>query len=250
MLSALVGLVVGSVLSVVIERVPAKIPLLSPGPRCEKCAAAVSLRDGVPVVSWLLLRGRCRNCSERISIRYPAVEALTAALFVAVALRFGVRPVVLAYWLFAGTLVTVSAIDLEHFIVPNHIVYPVLAATIPLFGVLSLVDGAPIALARAAVGGAIGFGALLVIHLVQPRGMGFGDVRLAGVIGIYLGWLSIGDVALGLVLGFCLAAVLGIALLAAGKAGRKARVPFAPFLALGAMIVVLWGGPILSLWNG
>ncbi|MGH9130985.1 MAG: prepilin peptidase [Acidimicrobiales bacterium] len=247
--SAVVGLVVGCGLTSVIERVPAHVSLMSPGPRCPTCAAPVLLRDDVPVVSWVLLRARCRACSQAISARYPAVEAVTAALFVGVTLRFGVRPVVLAYWLFAATLVAVSAIDLEHFIVPNHIVYPVLAVTVPLLAVLALTDGTPFSLARAAIGGAVGFGVLVIIHLVQPSGMGFGDVRLAGVIGIYLGWLGIGEVALGLVLGFVVAAVVGIGLLAAGRAGRKTKVPFAPFLAVGAMATVFWGTPLLALWK-
>lgn len=240
------GLLIGSALTSVIERVPAKVPVLHPRWRCPECATPVLLRDDVPVISWLALRGRCRQCAKPISVRYPAVEVLTAALFVGVALRFGVRPVVLAYWLFAATLVAVSAIDLEHSIVPNRIVYPVLAVTVPLLGLLSLIDGTPSSLARAAIGGAIGFGALYLINLVKPQSMGFGDVRFAGIIGIYLGWLGLKDVVLGLFLGFLVAAVVGVALMAVGKSGRR-TVQFAPFLALGAMIVVLWGSHILAL---
>lgn len=201
------------------------------------------------MLSWLVLRGRCRHCSVAIGARYPIVELATAALFVGVTLRFGVRLPVLAYWLFAAALVAITAIDLEHAIVPNRVVYPVLAVTIPLLVAVSLADGTPLALARAAIGGAAGFGALCAIHLVQPQGMGFGDVRLAGVIGIYLGWLSLGRLALGLALGFVLAALVGAGLMAIGKAGRKTRVPFAPFLAVGAMVAVLWGGQILALWG-
>ncbi len=247
--SAAVGLLVGSALTSVIERVPAKLSLLRPGPRCPGCSAPLTLVDSVPVLSWAVLRGRCRHCARSIGTRYPAVEALTAALFVGVVVRFGEHPVILAYWLFAATLVAVSAIDLEHRIVPNRIIYPVLGISVPLLVALALADGAPVALARAAIGGAAAFAVLFLIHLIQPQGMGFGDVRLAGLIGVYLGWLSLGDVAAGLVLGFVLAAVVGIGLMAGGKAGRRSRVAFAPFLALGAMVAVYWGPQILALWK-
>lgn len=249
MLSGFLGLVVGSALTSVVERVPAQLAMLNPGPRCATCAAPLSAWESLPLVSWLVLRGRCAHCGHGISPRYPAIEVLTAGLFVGVALRFGLQPAVFPYWLLAATLVAISAIDLEHHIVPNRIVYPVLAVTLPLLVAVSLADGTPFALASAAIGGLAGFGALFVIHLIQPQGMGFGDVRLAGLIGIYLGWLSLGSVAAGLVLGFVAAAMAGLGLMAAGKAGRKSKVAFGPFLALGAMVVVYWGNPILALWG-
>ncbi len=255
-LGAVVGLLVGSVLTSVVERVPAKLAVTRPGPRCPGCGAPLGIFENIPVISWLALRGRCRHCTRRIGPVYPAVEALTAALFVGVTLRFGVHPTVLAYWLFAGTLVAVSAIDIEHHIVPNRIVYPVLGVTTPLLVGISLGEGTPRALVGAAAGGVAAFAIFFVIHLIQPQGMGFGDVRLAGVIGVYLGWLGAGDVAralddvaLGLALGFVLAAVWGLGLMAVGRAGRKSRVAFAPFLALGAMVVVYWGSSILALWR-
>jgi leader peptidase (prepilin peptidase)/N-methyltransferase len=255
-LSAVVGLLAGAVLTSIVERVPAKLAVLRPAPRCPGCAAPLGLSETIPVVSWLALRGRCRHCARRIGPVYPVVEALTAALFVGVTLRFGVQPIVLAYWLLAGTLVAVSAIDIEHHIVPNRILYPVLGVSIPLLVGISLGEGTPRALVGAAVGGVVAFAIFFVIHLIQPQGMGFGDVRLAGVIGVYLGWLGVGDVArgldfvaLGLVLGFVLAAVGGLGLMALGRAGRKSRVAFAPFLAVGAMVVVYWGSSIQALWR-
>ncbi|MGH9062693.1 MAG: prepilin peptidase [Acidimicrobiales bacterium] len=248
--SAVVGLAVGSFLNVVVHRVPMRVSVVRPRSQCPGCQMPVAPRDNVPVVSFLLLRGRCRSCAEPISPRYPVIEALTAALFVGVTLRLGLDLSVLAYWLFAAALVAVAAIDLEHHIVPNRVVYPTLAVAVPLLVLAAVVDHSPAALLRAAIGGAAAFVALLVIHLVQPRGMGFGDVRLAGVIGVFLGWLGLGLVALGLFVGFLLAAAAGIALMAAGRAGRRSQVPFAPFLAAGAMTSFLWGAPLVRMWLG
>ncbi|MGH9069066.1 MAG: prepilin peptidase [Acidimicrobiales bacterium] len=249
-LSALMGLAVGSFLNVVVQRVPLRLSVVHPRSQCPGCQAPVRPRDNVPIVSWLVLRGRCRHCAGPISPRYPLVEALTAALFVAVTLRLGLGAAVPAYWLFAAVMVAVSAIDLEHSIVPNRIVYPALAAAVPLLVGASLLRHALPSLETAAAGGAVAFAALFAIHLVQPRGMGFGDVRLAGLIGLFLGWFSLGQVAVGLFLGFLLAGVVGLALMALGRAGRKTRVPFAPFLAAGAMVSVLWGAPLVRLWVG
>lgn len=248
--SALIGLAVGSFLNVVVQRVPRRASVVRPGSQCPTCASPVAIRDNVPVLSWLVLRGRCRACSAPIPARYPLVEAGTAGLFVAVTLRLGASPAVPAFWLFVAVLVAVAAIDVEHRIVPNRIVYPALAASVPLLGLAAWAEHAGSALAGAAIGGAVAFVALLVIHLVQPRGMGFGDVRLAGVIGIYLGWLGLPEVAVGLFVGFLAAALVGVGLVALGRSGPRARIPFAPFLALGAMASFLWGVPLAHLWLG
>lgn len=253
-ISAVVGLFTGSVLTMVVERVPVGDGLVG-RPRCPACRAPVRLRDDLPVVSWLALGRRCRSCSRPISPRYPAVELVTAMVFVAVTLRLdrvtpgaagtlGALAAVPAYWVFAAVLVVVSAIDLERSIIPNRVVYPALAAALPLLVVASAGDRSWSSLATAAIGGAAAFAFLLVVHLIQPAGMGFGDVRLAGVIGVYLGWLGLGQVAVGLVAGFLLAAVVGAALLLAGSAGRTTKVPFGPFMAGGAMVSLLWGVPI------
>jgi leader peptidase (prepilin peptidase)/N-methyltransferase len=246
---AVLGLAVGSFLNVVIVRVPKKESVVSPRSRCPGCGTTLANRDNIPVVSWLLLRGRCRTCAEPIAARYPLVELGTAAAFAATAVRFGADAALPAFLLFVAALIAISAIDLELYIVPNRIIYPTLFAGIPLLLVAAAVDGDWASVRQAAIGGAIGFGAFLVIHLISPRGMGFGDVRLAGVIGMFVGWISVGHVLLGLFLAFLLASVLGVGLILVGLRGRKDHLPFGPFLALGAFLAVLFGDPLLRAYG-
>ena len=243
---ALVGLVVGSFLNVVIHRVPERQSVVRPRSRCPRCEAPLRSRDNVPVVSWFLLRGRCRSCRGAISIRYPLVEVATAALFLAAAVRLGADPALPAFLVVFAALLAISAVDLERFVVPNRILYPALFLAAPLLVAAAALGRDWSSLAGAALGGALAWGLLFAIHMASPRGMGFGDVRLAGLIGMLLGWLSIGHVLLGLFLGFLTAAVVGVSLVALGLRGRKDKVPFGPFLALGAVLAVLFGGPILS----
>ncbi|MDP8975673.1 MAG: prepilin peptidase [Actinomycetota bacterium] len=240
------GLAVGSFLNVVIHRVPEKQSVVHPRSRCPRCGTTLKPWDNVPVVSWLLLHGRCRNCRGSISIRYPLVEVATAALFVAAALRLGADPVLPAFLVVFAALLAISAVDLERFIVPNRILYPALFMAAPLLVAAAAVEGDWSSLRDAAIGGALAWVLLFAIHMASPKGMGFGDVRLAGLIGMILGWLSIGHVLLGLFLAFLSAAVVGVGLMATGVRGRKDRVPFGPFLALGTITAVFIGGPILS----
>jgi leader peptidase (prepilin peptidase) / N-methyltransferase len=246
---ALLGLVVGSFLNVVIHRVPERRSVVRPRSRCPRCDTTLKHWDNVPVISWVLLRGRCRSCHGAISIRYPLVEVATAALFVAAALRFGADPVLPAFLVVFAALLAISAVDLERFIVPNRILYPALFMAAPLLVVAAALDGDWSSLWGAALGGALAWVLLFAIHMASPKGMGFGDVRLAGLIGMLLGWLSIGHVLLGLFLAFLTAALIGVGLMVAGVRGRKDRVPFGPFLALGAITAVFVGSPILS-WYG
>jgi len=246
----LIGLCVGSFLNVVIYRVPRRESVIRPRSHCPSCDTPIADRDNVPVVSWLVLRGRCRSCRARISIRYPIVEVGTAALFVAAAVRLGATWQLPAFCVFFASLLAISMIDLDHFIIPNRVIYPTLAVTIPMLVVAAAADGTWSHLRNAAIGGVAGFAALFVIHFISPRGMGFGDVRLAGVIGMMLGWLGLRYLFLGLFLGFLLAAVIGLALIAARLRTRKDAVPFGPFMATGAVLAVLWGQAILNVYQG
>ncbi len=243
---AVVGLLVGSFLNVVIHRLPRGESVVSPRSRCPGCGTQLSALDNVPLVSWLRLRARCRSCGMRISARYPLVEAATAGLFVVAALRFGPEAVLPSFLVFFAALLAVSVIDLEHFIVPKKVVYPALLVSVPVLVLSAAVGDDWASLRDAAVGGLLGWGALFLVHLVSPEGMGFGDVRLAGLIGVHLGWLSVGHVLVGLFLAFLAAATVGIALIVARLRTRKDRVPFGPFLALGAVAGVLVGTPIID----
>ncbi|MGH9150596.1 MAG: prepilin peptidase [Acidimicrobiales bacterium] len=248
--AGLLGLAVGSFLNVVIHRVPLKQPVSRPRSRCGACGTPIAPRDNIPVVSWALLRGRCRACAAPIAARYPLVELGTAALFAAAALRLGADWALPAFCVFFAALLAVALVDLEHRTIPNRIVYPTLFTAVPLLTAAAALGGDWARWRDAALGGAAAFAALWVVWFVAPRGMGYGDVRLAGVIGLYLGWLGLGHVLLGLFLGFLLGGVVGAALLASRRRGRKDAVPFGPFLAAGAVLATLWGQPLIDLYLG
>jgi len=244
------GLAVGSFLNVVVHRVPRGESVATPRSRCPGCGTTIAARDNVPVLSWLLLRGRCRTCGEPISARYPLIELATAGLFVAAGLRFGAAWELPAFLVFFAALLALSAVDLERFILPNRILYPGWLAVAVLLLAAAALDPDWRSLRDAAIGAAAAWAVFFVIHIVSPGGMGFGDVRLSGLIGTALGWLSLGHVFLGLFLGFLVATVLSLALMAGGRRGRKDKIPFGPFLAVGAALAVLGGHPILDWYLG
>lgn len=245
----ILGLAIGSFLNVVIHRLPAKESVVRPRSRCPECGTELASRDNIPVVSWLLLRGRCRSCAKPISPRYPLVELATASLFAAIGIRFSDSWALPAYLLFVAALLAISVIDLEHYIVPNRILYPTLFVTAPLLAGAALLEGEPRRIRDAAIGGVAAWLALLVVHIIQPKGMGFGDVRLAGLLGMHLGWLDLELVLLGMILGFFLGAVIGILLIVTRLRGRKDAVPFAPFLAAGAVAAILFSDQLLRAYG-
>ena len=235
------GALVGSFLNVVIHRLPLRQSLVRPASRCPACEAAIAPYDNVPVLSWLLLRGRCRRCGRRISPRYPAVELLTAAAFAAVTAVRGFDEGLLLELPFVAVLIAVAGIDLEHRIVPNRIVVPAAIWAVAV-AALALTSELPELL----IAGAVAFTLLLLAALAYPAGMGMGDVKLAGVMGLYLGTA----VAPALLAAFAAGAVVGIAMLAREGAGaRKKGVPFAPFLALGGLVGVLVGPDLVDLYS-
>lgn len=244
--SALVGLAVGSFLNVVIARVPRRVSVATPASHCPECETPISPRDNIPVLSWLALRGRCRACGTRISVRYPAVEIGCAVLWGVVGYRFADSWALPAYLVLAAGLIALAVIDLEHSILPNRIVGPLAVAGVVLLGAAGVASADLTAFVRAVLGGLAAFGTLGALHLISPRGMGMGDVKLAFVLGLYLGWLGWGEVVLGLFLGFLLGSVVGIGLMVTGLRTRKDHVPFGPFLAAGTMIAVIWGQTLLD----
>lgn len=247
---AVFGLAVGSFLNVVIWRIPRKESVVAPASHCPGCGKPISPRDNVPVLSWLILRGRCRHCGVRISARYPLVEVGNAVLFAVLGARFAHSWALPAYLLLGAALLAISIIDLEHYLIPNRIIYPVGFASVPLLALGAGLDGHWWWFARALIGAACAFSALFVIHVASPRGMGFGDVRLSFVLGLYLGYLGALDVMFGLFLGFLYGAVIGMVLMVTRKRNRRQHIPFGPFLATGALTIVLFGGPILDWYRG
>jgi leader peptidase (prepilin peptidase)/N-methyltransferase len=242
--AAVLGLLIGSFLNVVIHRVPAGLSVVTPGSRCPVCERDIEWYDNVPVLSWIALRARCRNCRTRISIRYPLVELACGALFAAVAARIGWEPELAAYLVASAAMLALAVIDLDTTRLPDVLVLPTTLATAVLLAVAAAIDDQWADFGRAALGALIGFVALLAIHLVRPDGLGFGDVKLALLCGLLLGWFGLADVAIGLYGGFVLGAVVGVALIAAGRARFGRAIPFGPFLVVGTLGMVLVGDPL------
>ncbi len=247
----ILGFVVGGFVNLLVDRVPQKRPLAPLGGGCRGCVPGpdddLEQTAGpvgpVGVVLWPLRGGRCQSCGGTPSPRYAVVQLLTAAAFAGVGLRFGADWAVPAYLVFFTSLLAVSVIDLELHIIPNRIVYPTIFASVPLLALAALAQGDPGRLGRALLGAALAWGALFVIHVVSPAGMGFGDVRLSFVLGLFLGWLELRAVLTGLFLGFLLGSVLGVLLVALRRRGRRDHIPFGPFLAGGAALTVFFGDP-------
>jgi leader peptidase (prepilin peptidase) / N-methyltransferase len=239
--SGLLGAIIGSFLNVVIHRLPRGESLATPGSRCPACETPLKPYDNVPVVSWLVLRGRCRACGEPISPRYPLIEFLTAAVFVAVAAARGADPELALELPFAAMLIAVAGIDLEHRIVPNKILLPAAIWAIAGAAVIRTGD-----LPELLIAGAAAFVVLLLAALAYPAGMGMGDVKLVGVMGLYLGYA----VAPAMFAGFLAGSLVGLGMLARhGSAARKMGVPFAPFLALGGLLGLLVGPELIDLYS-
>lgn len=248
--AGLLGLAIGSFLNVVIYRLPRGESLSRPPSHCPSCNAPIRPRHNIPVLGWLILRGRCADCSARISVRYPLVELGTAALFVAVAVRLdslGLPEAAGAYLYFTGIGVALAMIDLDLKRLPNRIVlpsYPVL--TLLLLGA-TFANGDWWRLVRALLAAAVLFGFFFLLAFIYPAGMGFGDVKLAGVLGLVLGYLSWWAVAIGAFTGFLLGAVVGVAVLASGRGNRKTALPFGPFLITGTLIAV-FASDVIAGW--
>jgi leader peptidase (prepilin peptidase) / N-methyltransferase len=240
-LAAVLGAVVGSFLNVVIHRVPLGESIVSPGSHCPHCDAPVATYDNVPVLSWLLLRGRCRHCGGKISPRYPLVELATALAFAGIVAVRGFDDDLLLELPFAACLIALAGIDLDHKLLPNKIVYPLAA-----YGVIAtlLVDQDD--LVENLIAGAGAFLFLLLAVIAYPKGMGMGDVKLAGAMGLYLGL----SVIPAMLVAFLSGSLVGIVILAReGAAGRKKAVPFGVFLALGGIVGVLAGPELIDLYE-
>ena len=240
------GLLIGSFANVVIYRVPEGRSIVRPPSGCPACGSRVRSRDNIPVISWVVLRGRCRDCHAPISLRYPAVEALVGALFAGVGLRFGISWTGGGEAALAAGLVVLAFIDLEHLLLPKKIVYATLTVVAVVFVAGAATGTQWHRLLVAAISAVVPWALFFVINFVSPRAMGFGDVRLALLIGFGLGWLGAGYAFLGFIVASVLGSVVGVTMIALGKAGRRTPIPFGTFLAAGAVVAVLAGAPVVN----
>lgn len=242
----LFGLILGSFMNVVIYRVPRKESIAWPGSHCPGCDADIGVLENIPILSFIVLRGRCRHCGAPISWQYPLVEATTAVLMLSAYLHYGQTLMFIAAAIFLWVLLALSVIDIQFQKIPNVIVVPVgavalAAAAAQLFlpaRYLPLVDGA--GAQNAFIGFAIGGGLLMAIALVRPGGMGGGDVKLAAFMGIFLGRY----ILVGLFLGFLFGSIAGVFSMLALHKTRKDLLPFGPYLALGSLLTLVYGPAI------
>lgn len=235
--SLLLGLVVGSFLNVVIYRLPRHESLVRPGSRCPGCGVGIRFYDNVPVLSWVILRRRCRACGARIAIRYPLVEAITGVAYVLAFWRLGPDWPLLVAWAFIAAMVAVAYIDHDHMIIPNVIVIP--------GAVVGLMASVAIHPHRwwVYVAGSLGAGAFMfILVMVWPGGMGPGDIKMALFMGAVLG----ANVVVALFAAFLVGSLAGVFMLAVQKRSRKEKIPFGPYLALGAVLATLVGGGLLD----
>jgi leader peptidase (prepilin peptidase)/N-methyltransferase len=257
----LFGSLIGSFLNVVIFRVPAGRSIVSPPSACGSCGSLIRGYDNIPVISWLVLRGRCRVCMAAISPRYPLVELGTALAFAAVTVWVLVRwgmpvtldrqaaggaAVLLGFLYLAAISIALAMIDLDTHRLPNRIVLPAYVVGAVLLGAAGLLLGDGEALIRAG----IGLGALWLLYvalaMIYPGGMGFGDVKLAGVLGLFLGFLGWPELVVGTFSAFVLGGLFSIALLLTRRATRKSGIPFGPWMLVGAWCGILFGAPIAT----
>jgi leader peptidase (prepilin peptidase)/N-methyltransferase len=232
------GLVIGSFLNVVIVRLPEGRSIWRPRSSCPGCGTPIAWHDNIPLLSFAILRGRCRTCGRAIALRYPLVEAATGALFALSYLVFGPTPDFLVAAVFLAALVAITGIDLAHQIIPDVITLPGILA-----GVVATLATSRVSWLESLVGIVVCGGIFFVIILASRGGMGGGDMKLGAMLGAFLGW-KLG--LLALMLGVLAGGAVALCLLVLGRKGRKEAIPFGPFLALGGAITMLWGETILS----
>jgi len=261
--AGLLGLVIGSFLNVVVYRVPAGKSIVHPPSACPNCGATIRPWDNIPVVSWLVLRGKCRDCKAPISPRYILVELATGVFFAVLGAWYApsiaastdyVSPwiavaVVLqlvAFLYFAAVSVALFLIDIDTHRLPDVLVLPSYVVGIVLFGVVTIILGTWVDILIAIVS-AVALGVFyLILALIRPGGMGLGDVKLAGVIGLFLGWIGVGSVVVGAFSAFLLGGLFSIGLMIFRKAGMKAKIPFGPWMLVGAWVGVFFGERIAA----
>jgi leader peptidase (prepilin peptidase) / N-methyltransferase len=248
-LAAILGLAVGSFLNVVIWRVPRGESVAHPPSACPRCTHPVRPKDNVPVLSWLLLRGRCRDCQAPISHRYPLVELTTATVFALIVLQ-GPDWTTPLHLYGAAIAIALTLIDIDVHRLPDRIVLPSYPVVLVLLALASWGTDDWTAMLRAAIGGAALLLAYFLMVLAYPPGMGLGDVKLAGIIGAYLAWAGWGPFAVGAFAAFILGGIYSVGLLVTGRANRKSGVPFGPWMIAGAVLGLLFGSSLWAAYTG
>ncbi|MGB5924819.1 MAG: prepilin peptidase [Dehalococcoidia bacterium] len=248
-LFAILGLVVGSFLNVCIDRLPQNKSIAYPPSHCEACEHKLAVKDLIPVFSYLRLRGRCRYCQVSIPRKLLWVEIATAVIFALLYWHYGLSAELGVMAFYGCLFIIIFVIDLEHGLILNKVVYPgmVVALLLALYPWPWLTQSIGMRVAYAALGGAIGFAIFLLIALVSRGGMGWGDVKLAALIGLATGFPM---VFVAIIMAAILGGIVAVALLIARKRGRREMIPFGPFLAVAAMVTLLWGNNILSWYLG
>jgi len=250
LVGAVLGLAAGSFVNVVAYRVPLGRSVVRPRSACPGCGHEIRSRDNVPVLAWLLLRGRCRDCGSAISMRYPLVEAGTAAAFALLALLVGASWALPGFWWAAGVAIALTLTDLDVRRIPDRILGPGLAVTAVLLAIGALADGEPMAVVRGLAGGAAYFTLLLAVALAARGGFGFGDVKLGALLGLVLAYRSWGVLVAGAFGAFLVGGLVAVALLAARRAGRKDAIPFGPAMVAGAACALAWGETVTRWYFG
>ncbi len=240
------GLFIGSFLNVCIYRIPRGLSIVWPGSKCPDCDTPIRAYDNIPLLSWIILRGKCRTCRQRISVRYPIVEALTSVIAIVFLHKYGLTPQFFIYYAFACALITITYIDLDFQIIPDRL---------SLGGIivgLLCVYWLPVSYKDALIGMVFGGGVLLAIiygyyFLTKKQGMGGGDVKLLAMIGVFTGWQGVLFILFSASL---IGSVIGITWVYINRKDMKAAIPFGPFLSIGALIYLLWGPPMITWYFG
>lgn len=242
------GVMVGSFANVVIYRLPIKRSIVSPPSACTACGNPIKKYDNIPILSWFILGGKCRSCKSRISFRYPLIELGTGLLFATVAWRFssGAIPLMFAFLYLAAISIVLGMIDLDTHTLPNKIVIPSYFVGTFLLGIASLMSGNSTSIFRGLVGMTILVSFYYALAFIYPGGMGMGDVKFAGVLGLFLGYQGWGVLAVGAFSAFLLGGFFAIILIFLRKTKRKSGIPFGPWMVLGAWVGVFFSVPIVQ----
>ena len=241
------GAIIGSFLSVCIYRLPRNQSIVTPRSACPECRETIGWYDNIPLLSFLLLKGRCRNCRTSIPFRYPIVEIINGLGYLAIYWRFGSSWLALAYGVLVSALIVIAWIDWDHFIIPDAMTIPGIA-----IGVILSAWILPVGLLNSLIGVVMGGGILLLLAWVSPflfgkEGVGGGDIKLLAMVGAFLGWQ---DALATLMIASCVGALVGVALLAGGTLKRGQYIPFGPYLAFGAVVSLLYGTQIVAWYGG